>query len=613
MELKNQPIAIQISTQPLRYDPEAIAQKFESNKIQVIKRWLEILLPIISFAAQWWWYRIIRLKPQIKHHHLAIKLRQHLTNLGTAYIKVGQALSTRPDLLPTAYLDELAKLQDELPAFPTKIAHQFILEELGATPDQIYAELTLEPVAAASLGQVYKGKLKTGETVAVKVQRPDLAEKIALDMYILRGLTLWIEKRFSKIRSNLVAILDEFGARLYEEMDYIQEGNNAEKFASLYSNITDVYVPKIYWQYTNRRVLTMEWIQGTKLTNLSEIQTQGIDARHLVEVGIQCTLRQLLEHGFFHADPHPGNLLAMENGKLAYLDFGMMSYIEPYQRYALINALVHIVNRDFTALVQDYVDLDFLPPDVDVTPVRGALTKLFNDALISNVAELNFQVIIQKLSELMYEHSFQVPAYYALIIRALVALEGIAMKIDPDFKILVSAYPYIAKRLLTDPAPELRTSLNNLLFKDGSFRWNRLERLLSNARNHNDYNLNSALDQGIELLFSDRGEYIRTRLASELIQIFDTLGETVLYRANVLLQMQIDSPYSNPVTGIDPQTLSYIKNIWKLLQDSPGFNFIKLTQAITKILVKPQTHQLGHYLANTVLQRTLHRLFNKPS
>jgi predicted unusual protein kinase regulating ubiquinone biosynthesis (AarF/ABC1/UbiB family) len=604
MNIQNLPIG----TKPLRYYPEAIAKKYSGSKIQVLKRRLEIILPIISFIIQWWWHRLTK---QPKQHLNAIKLRETLTNLGTAYIKIGQALSTRPDLLPTVYLDELTKLQDQLPAFPTEIAHQFILEELGATPQEIYAELTDLPIAAASLGQVYKGKLKTGEIVAVKVQRPDLADKIALDMYILRGLTVWLEKRFSKIRTNLVAILDEFGARLFEEMDYIQEGNNAEKFARLYSNITDVYVPKIYWQYTNRRVLTMEWIQGTKLTHVSEINAQGINARHLVEVGIQCTLRQLLEHGFFHADPHPGNLLAMENSKLAYLDFGMMSHIQPHQRYALINALVHIVNRDFTALVQDYIELDFLPPDVDVAPVRGALTTLFNNALTSNVAELNFQVIIQKLSELMYEHSFQVPAYYALIIRALVALEGIAIKIDPDFKVLVSAYPYIAKRLLTDPQPELRTSLNNLLFKDGSFRWNRLERLLTNARNHSDYDFNSTLDQGIDFLFSDRGEYIRNRLADELIQICDTLGETILYRTNVFVYMQIDSPNSNLAPRIDSQTLSHIKNIWKLLQNTPGFNTLKREQAITKIIIKPETHQLGHYLANTVLQRTLNRLFNK--
>ncbi|MFH7029992.1 MAG: ABC1 kinase family protein [Heteroscytonema crispum UTEX LB 1556] len=508
----------------LRYDPEAIAQNYRSSKMQVGRRWLEILLPAIAFILKWWWDGKTG-RSEHNQQRQAIQLREILSRLGPAYIKVGQALSTRPDLLPSVYLEELAKLQDQLPPFSNELAYQFIQEELGGTPDQIYAELTAEPIAAASLGQVYQGKLKTGEIVAVKIQRPDLAEKIALDMYILRGLAVWAQRRFKGIRSNFVAILDEFATRLFEEMDYIQEGQNAEQFASYISNMPDIYIPKIYWQYTNRRVLTMEWIAGTKLTRPDEIQSQGNDARYLVEVGVQCTLRQLLEYGFFHADPHPGNLLAMKNGKLAYLDFGMISHIQPYQRYGLINALVHIVNRDFPGLVQDYIELGFLPADADIIPVSSALSSLFNDALTSSVAELNFQVIIQKLSDLMYEYSFQVPAYYALIIRSLVSLEGIAMGIDPDFKVLVSAYPYVAKRLLTDPAPELRTSLSNLLFKDGSFRWNRLERLLSNARSNSDYDFNTVLQQATNFLFSDRGEFIRIRVADELVKTLDSLSD----------------------------------------------------------------------------------------
>jgi predicted unusual protein kinase regulating ubiquinone biosynthesis (AarF/ABC1/UbiB family) len=292
-----------------------------------------------------------------------------LTGLGPAYIKVGQALSTRPDLVPPVFLEELALLQDQLPPFPNEIAYQFIEEELGARPQEIYAELTPQPVAAASLGQVYKGKLKTGEIVAVKVQRPGLAKRIALDVYILRSLARWAQNNIKQIRSDLVAIMDEFGSRIFEELDYSLEGRNAERFAELYGHLQDVYIPRIYWEYTGRRVLTMEWINGTKLTNMEAIKAQGIDARHLIEVGVQCSLRQLLEHGFFHADPHPGNLLATPEGKLAYIDFGMMSEVKPYQRYGLIEAVVHLVNRDFAGLANDYVKLEFLTPDTDLTPI----------------------------------------------------------------------------------------------------------------------------------------------------------------------------------------------------------------------------------------------------
>lgn len=236
------------------------------------------------FIFQRWWDQ--RTGQVLEHERQrAIQLRETLTRLGPAYIKIGQALSTRPDLVSPIYLEELSKLQDQLPPFSNQVAFQFIQEELGQPPDQIYAELTAEPIAAASLGQVYKGRLKTGEVVAVKVQRPGLAESITLDIYILRGLAGFAQRAFKSIRSDLVAILDEFAYRLFDEMDYNQEGRNAERFGELYSYLPDIYVPKIYWAYTNRRVLTMEWITGTKLTRPEVIQSQGIDARYLVEVG----------------------------------------------------------------------------------------------------------------------------------------------------------------------------------------------------------------------------------------------------------------------------------------------------------------------------------------
>ncbi|NJL90321.1 MAG: AarF/ABC1/UbiB kinase family protein, partial [Coleofasciculaceae cyanobacterium SM2_1_6] len=494
-----------------------------------------------------------------------MQLRKIVTKLGPAYIKVGQALSTRPDLLPVIFIEELSTLQDQLPPFPNSLAFQFIEEELNASPYDLYAEISPQPVAAASLGQVYKGKLKTGETVAIKVQRPDLEENIALDIYILRGLAGWAERNIPRVKSDLVGIMDEFGERIFEELDYSLEGRNAEKFARLYGHLPDIYVPKIYWDFTHERVLTMEWIEGTKLTNMQAIAAQGIDARHLVEMGVQCSLRQLLEHGFFHADPHPGNLLATKDGKLAYLDFGMMSQVKPYQRYGLIEAVVHLVNRDFSGLAQDYIKLDFLTPDTDLTPIIPALADVFNGALGATVAELNFKSITDKLSNLMYEYPFRVPAYYALIIRSLVTLEGIAINVDPNFKVLSKAYPYIAKRLLTDQAPQLRNSLQELLFKDGSFRWNRLENLLKNASDSQDYQLSQVLDQTVEFLFSPRGDFIREQLVEEIIKAVDLQGRknwddfTDIVRTNLGMGGRNHGAYRSPET---PSSLDSIKRIW---------------------------------------------------
>ncbi|EAW42854.1 ABC-1, partial [Nodularia spumigena CCY9414] len=415
-----------LETDAILYDPQEIGAYYRKRPLKVLQRIFAVLGPTISFVFGLWWdsRRGIVVK---KERRRAVQLRELLTKLGPAYIKIGQALSTRPDLVPPVYLEELTRLQDQLPPFANEIAYQFIEEELGATPQEIYAQISRHPIAAASLGQVYKGKLKTGEEVAIKVQRPDLRERIAIDLFILRQLAAWVKNRVKRIRSDLVGILDELGDRIFEEMDYIHEGENAERFFELYGHIEDIYVPKIYWEYTNRRVLTMEWINGTKLTQTAEINAQGIDARYLIEVGVQCSLRQLLEHGFFHADPHPGNLLATPEGKLAYLDFGMMSEVQPPQRYGLIEAIVHVVNRDFEGLANDYVKLDFLSPETDLTPIIPAFARVFADAQGASVADLNIKSITDELSALMYEYPFRVPPYYALIIRSLVTLEGIAI------------------------------------------------------------------------------------------------------------------------------------------------------------------------------------------
>ncbi|MEH1998497.1 MAG: AarF/ABC1/UbiB kinase family protein [Nostoc sp.] len=595
------------------YDPVGIAAHYQKRKLQVVRRIFAVLGPTLSFVFGLWSdsKRGIVVKNDRRR---ATQLRVLLTKLGPAYIKIGQALSTRPDLVPPVYLEELTKLQDQLPPFPNEIAYQFIKEELGALPQEVYAELSAQPIAAASLGQVYKGKLKTGEEVAVKVQRPDLREGITIDLYILRNLAAWVQKKVKRVRSDLVGILDELGDRIFEEMDYIHEGENAERFFQLYGQMKDVYVPKIYWEYTNRRVLTMEWINGTKLTQTEEISAQGIDARYLIEVGVQCSLRQLLEHGFFHADPHPGNLLATTDGKLAYLDFGMMSEIKPPQRYGLIEAIVHVVNRDFEGLAKDYVKLDFLSPETDLTPIIPAFARVFADAEGASVADLNIKSITDELSALMYEYPFRVPPYYALIIRSLVTLEGIAIFIDPNFKVLSEAYPYVSKRLLTDPAPQLRASLQDLLFKDGRFRWNRLENLLKNARNSQDYDFNLVLNQGIEFLSSERGAFIRDKLVDESVNGLDALGKNVLHNFTSLLRERVGLTTVNktPAATVEQQqTLEHIKHILGILRETQGFDPVQLASQITQLLVNSDVQRLGQQIANRFTQKAVARLIRQ--
>ena len=592
-----------------RFDPDRINRKYRRRPFQVLFRIMTIAFCFASYAIASWWDKATGNLAKNERSR-AIKLRSILTKLGPAYIKVGQALSTRPDLVSPIYLEELAKLQDQLPSFPNEIAFRFIKEELGKEPQEIFAELSDKPIAAASLGQVYKGKLKTGEDVAVKVQRPDLMRRIALDIFIMRSLASFVQNNVKRVRSNLIAITDELAERIFEEVNYTQEGRNAERFKNLYGYMEEIYVPKIYWEYTGRRVLTMEWITGTKLTNIEEVQAQGIDATHLVEVGVECSLRQLLEHGFFHADPHPGNLLAMPDGKLAYLDFGMMSRIKPYQRYGLIQAIVHLVNRDFESLATDYVKLDFLTPETDLTPIIPALTDVFGNALGASVAELNFKSITDEMSAMMYEFPFRVPAYYALIIRSMVTLEGIAIGIEPDFKVLSKAYPYVAKRLLTDPAPELRDSLKDLLFKEEGFRWHRLENLMRNANNSVDYDFDKIVNQALDYLFSERGNYIRDRLADEIVNALDNLGRKTWMNVSTSVRQRVGLAVQEIPAELqeDSYAVTHLKNILGLLQQTPGFDPGRVVSIVVKIISKPETQQLGQTVAGKFTQKMAARL-----
>jgi len=204
---------------------------------------------------------------------------------------------------------------------------ELIEEDLGSRIDEIFLEIDKQPISAASLGQVHKAKLKNEEVVAVKVQRPGLREQITLDLYIVRNIAYWLKNNIGLIRSDLVALIDELGKRVFEEMDYLNEAENAEKFRNMHKHNQMIAVPKIYKEITSRRVLSMEWIDGTKLTNLEDVKKLGINPDEMIDIGVQCSLEQLLEHGFFHADPHPGNLAVSNKGKLIFYDFGMMGNI----------------------------------------------------------------------------------------------------------------------------------------------------------------------------------------------------------------------------------------------------------------------------------------------
>ncbi len=495
-----------------RYDAQQIARYYGYRPWLAWARALKIVWFFAGFILSLKWDEWFNQSEKNKFKR-ARQLRLLLTRLGPTFIKVGQALSTRPDLIRKDFLEELIKLQDQLPPFDNAIAYQIIETELERPINEIYSELSPKPVAAASLGQVYRGRLFTGEEVAVKVQRPNLRPVLTLDLYLMRWAAGWLSPWLPlNLGHDLSLIVDEFGTKLFEEIDYINEGRNAEKFATNFRNDPNVKVPSIYWRYTNTQVLTLEWINGFKLNDTVNIRAAGIDPQKIIEIAVTCGLQQLLEHGFFHADPHPGNLFATPDGRMAYIDFGMMDQLDEHTKETLIDAIVHLINKDYSDLASDYVKLGFLSPEVDIRPIIPALEALLGNAMNESVGNFNFKTITDSFSELMYEYPFRVPAKFALIIRSLVTQEGIALSLNPNFKIVEVAYPYIARRLLTGESPEVRRRLLNVLFKNGKFQWERLENLIAIARIDNSFDLEQTAQLGLQYLLSDEGKFLRRQL-----------------------------------------------------------------------------------------------------
>lgn len=465
------------------------------------------------------------------------KLNDILTRLGPAYIKIGQAVSSRPDVLSPEMLGELEKLQDRLPAFSTEEALRVIEEEYGRPYQSVFRYISPEPVAAASLGQVYKGVLRdTDETVAIKVQRPGVATSISLDVLVLRRLSKELRK-WGKLNTNLPLLIDEWAASLFKELDYRQEAHNGIKFKELYSHLEGVYVPAMYPDLTTRKVLVMEWIDGerlhTKGASAKSATYELSDEIRLVEVGVRCSLEQLLEYGFYHADPHPGNLLRTKDGRLAYLDFGMMGEVDEKIRQGLIQATLHLVNREYQALAEDFITLGMLPEDSDRAEIVPALTGVFAKALEGGVNNLSFGDLSGNLGRTMYQYKFQIPSYYTLLVRSLSVLEGIALVSQPDYKVLSAAYPWIARRLLTDTTPELQETLTSLVYdQKGKLNFKRLESLFTQAtrstglpqRERNaPEGAPAPRGDALALILSSKGTFVRGIVVNELGRGADAL------------------------------------------------------------------------------------------
>ncbi len=426
-------------------------------------------------------------RKQARLEKQALWLRESLIELGPTFIKIGQALGTRADLLPLEYVKELATLQDQVPAFPTADAFARIETELGRPLHEAYPEIDSEPIAAASLGQVYRARLATGEEVAVKVQRPNLEETISFDIAILFRLVKLTNRFFPRANENAdwEGMLREFHTTIFEEMDYIKEGRNADRFRYNFRTWRAIRVPKIHWSHTNTRVLTLEFIRGTKVVDLEGLRANGISPVKVNRLLIRTYLKQLLEDGFFHADPHPGNLLVMDSGHLAFFDFGMVGRISPKLQTQMIDAFFHVIARDVHGLGEDIINLNFLKPGVDPETVRPVVESLFTHYLNLKLGEVNFKELTYDLAEVIYEYPFRLPSNFTYIMRALMTLEGIGVVTDPGFSFFETAKPFAREFMLRREGKELRKLIIDKLTGrengDSQIAWSRVWKLTKMA------------------------------------------------------------------------------------------------------------------------------------
>ncbi|MCM3000811.1 AarF/UbiB family protein [Paenibacillus cellulositrophicus] len=402
------------------------------------------LFQMLSIPKRW----ITHETPQTKT--LGERIRLVLEDLGPTFVKLGQLASTRSDLLPEPIIRELIKLQDQVPPFSSESAKGIIEQELDDAIEDIFSWFEESPIAAASIGQVHLAKLKTGEDVAVKVQRPGALQMVVRDLEILRDLTALAEKRWVWVKQYQIArLVEEFASSMRAELDYTQEGRNAEKIALQFQNDETVCIPRIFWQYTSSRVMTMEYVRGISLSHQEELVAKGYDLKETAEKLVESMLHQIFIEGFFHADPHPGNLLVRKDGSLAYLDFGMVGRLSEEMKDHLSSLIIALMRKNTDSMVRAVLRLGMMPEDGDIRELRRDLDSLREQYYNIPFSEISMGTALNDLFAVAQRHKVMIPPDLTLLGKALLTMEGVIEKLDPTLSIIDMAEPF-GRKLIKD-------------------------------------------------------------------------------------------------------------------------------------------------------------------
>ena len=408
-----------------------------------IVRQLEIFGFTMQFLTFLLWDRLTGANRGKKRQRRAKWLVDRLMNLGPTFIKIGQSLSTRADLIPLEYIEQLTQLQDRVPEFNSQEAIRVIETELGQPLDNLFASFTVSPLACASLGQVHRARLLGGEEVVIKVQRPNLEGLFNLDFELLHRLTRWLNILPVVKKYNLEAIYQEFFELLFQEIDYIHEGKNADRFRENFKNYPQVKVPLVYWQYTTRKVLTLEYVPGIKVDDRETLLANGINVDGIIQLGICSYLKQLLQDGFFQSDPHPGNMAVSQEGELIFYDFGTMFELKSVAKDQMIETFFAVLKKDTETVLKTLVYMGLIEPVRDLQPVRNIVQFLLDEFRDKPVDVRVFEQISDQVYLMFKQQPFRLPPQMTFIIKSVTTLDGIARSLDPQYNLLAASQPFV--------------------------------------------------------------------------------------------------------------------------------------------------------------------------
>jgi len=400
--------------------------------------------------------KILKLKPsKIAQLPLPIKVRLALEELGPTFVKLGQILSTRPDLIPPDYIEELQKLQDKVPPFAYDQVEQIIKRELGADISKIFKSFEQKAFAAASLGQVHQAILEDGDKAVVKVQRPDIEKTIETDLDILFHIARLTEKHIPASRLyDPVGIVEEFAKAIRLELDYGTEGRNAERFRKNFEDDETIYTPKIYWKFSSKRILTMELIQGIKINSIEELDKAGYDRKKIAENGAKAFMKQILIDGFFHADPHPGNMLVMKDEIIGFMDFGMMGRLDEEIKEKGVDLFIAILERKPDKIINEMLNLGITSQEIDTRSLKIDIKEMLDQYYDKSLKEIKLGELINQLVNIAIKYHIRIPAEFALLGKSLLTIEGIGLELDPDFNLAEIAKPYAKDVILERKSPQ---------------------------------------------------------------------------------------------------------------------------------------------------------------